>query len=119
MDRTTVEWSGELVDLIASGARTTSGAGSTVGQVGNVKTIRAQLAVTARSGTTPTLDVVIQDTLDGTNWNTIGTFAQKTATGTEVINITIPFSNRIRVSYTVGGVTPSFTFSVSAVLDYR
>ncbi len=37
-----------------------------------------QLDVTAASGTLPTLDVVVQDTVDGTNWNTIATFTQAT-----------------------------------------
>jgi hypothetical protein len=39
---------------------------------GPVKTIRAQLDVTAASGTTPTSDVVVKDSVDGgTNWNTV------------------------------------------------
>lgn len=40
------------------------------------------------------------------------TFAQKTATGREVINVTAPFTDQIRVKWTVGGTTPSFTFAV-------
>lgn len=75
--------------------------------------LRAQLDVTAASGTTPVLDVVLEDTLDGgATWNTVGTFAQRTAAGREVINITTPFTDRLRARWTVGGVTPSFTFSV-------
>lgn len=71
-----------------------------------------QLSVTAASGTTPTLDVVIEDTLDGTNWNAIGTFAQKAAAGREVINITVPFADQVRARWTIGGTTPSFTFAI-------
>jgi hypothetical protein len=75
--------------------------------------MRAQLAVTAASGTTPTLDVVIEDTLDGTNWNSVATFTQKTAAAVQAVDITsVAFSDRLRVRWTVGGTTPSFTFSV-------
>lgn len=101
--------------LVTSAARTTSG--NNTGSTGwsAVSRIRAQLDVTAASGTTPTLDVVIEDTLDGTNWNTIGTFTQRTAAGRQVIDITTPFADQVRVRWTIGGTTPSFTFSVIAV----
>lgn len=101
-------------NIVASAAKTTSGnTGVLPNSYANAKTLRAQLNVTAASGTTPTLDVVIEDTLDGgANWNAIGTFTQKTAAAREVINITIPFSDSLRVRWTVGGTTPSFTFAV-------
>lgn len=95
-----------------SAARTVSGDSGAVAGFGDASTLRCQLDVTAASGTTPTLNVVIEDTLDGTNWNTVGTFAQKTAAGREVINVTTPFTDRLRARWTVGGTTPSFTFSV-------
>lgn len=104
--------------VLSSGARTASGNQTLPGEhYGTAKTLRAQLDVTAASGTTPTLDVVIEDSLDGTNWNTIGTFSQKTAVSREVINITIPFASRVRVRWTVGGTTPSFTFSLIVASD--
>ncbi len=71
-----------------------------------------QLNVTAASGTTPTLDVVVEDSLDGANWNTVGTFTQLTTTGRQVINVTTPFADQIRVRWTIAGTTPSFTFAV-------
>lgn len=79
--------------------------------------MRVQLDVTAASGTTPTLNVVIEDTLDGVNANTIGTFVQKTAAGREVINITALSAAQVRVKWTIGGTTPSFTFAVLAAHD--
>lgn len=103
---------GVLDTVVASAARTTSGNSGTLTGWGSAKTLRAQLQVTAVSGTSPTLDVVIEDTLDGTNWNEIGTFAQRTAAGREVIDVTSPFTSQLRVRWTVGGATPSFTFSV-------
>jgi hypothetical protein len=78
----------------------------------NGESLRCQLNVVAASGTTPTLSVIVEDTLDGINYNTIGTFAQKTAAGREVINITTPFSETLRVSWIIGGTNPSFTISI-------
>lgn len=104
-----------LQTLHALAARTATGNGPTLnlGDTGGLA-LRAQLRVTAASGTTPTLNVIIQDSLDGTNWNTIGTFAQATAATREVINIQTPFGPFLRAQYTIGGTTPSFTFEVIA-----
>ncbi len=110
--RSDIPWVGMTENAVASAARTTTGLSSEIPGVGAAQRIRAQLNVTAASGTTPTLNALIEDTVDGTNWNTVGTFAQKVATGREVINITTPFSDRLRVSWTIGGTTPSFTFAV-------
>jgi hypothetical protein len=99
-------------------ARTASGNTSTI-QAGGAELIRVQLDVTAVSGTAPTLNVIVEDTLDGTNFNTIGTFAQKTTTGREVINITGAFSESVRVRWVVGGTSPSFTFSVDSFTRTR
>lgn len=102
------------VDFAGSSARTASGSSGTIEGLTGVNTLRVQLDVTAAAGTSPTLDVVLEDTIDGTNWNTIGSFAAKTATGREVINITTPFAGAARARWTIGGTTPSFTFSVKA-----
>lgn len=99
--------------IAASAARTISGDTGTLPGYGPAESLRAQLDVTAASGTSPTLNVVLEDTLDGTNWNVIGTFAQRTAAGREVITVTTPFSDQLRARWTVGGTTPSFTFSLS------
>lgn len=99
--------------LVASAARTASGDSGPLSGWGAAKTIRAQLNVTAASGTTPALDVVIEDSLDGgSTWNAVATFAQKTTTGREVVSITAAFSDLLRVRWTIAGTTPSFTFAV-------
>lgn len=100
--------------VVASAARTTSGdSGVLPSDYSGAKTIRAQLNVTAISGTTPNLVVLIEDSVDdGATWNTVGTFAAKTATGREVINITSPFGPKLRVSWALTGTTPSATFAV-------
>lgn len=102
------------VELAGSLARTASGSSAAAGGMTSRSTLRVQLDVTAASGTSPSLTVVLEDTLDGTNWNTIGTFAAKTAAGREVINITTPFAETVRATWTVTGTTPSFTFSILA-----
>lgn len=102
-----------FVEIAGSEARTASGSSPESAGL-DLSTLRVQLDVTAASGTTPTLDLVIEDTIDGTNWNTIAAFAQKTGPGREVVNVTSPFTSRIRARWTVAGTTPSFTFTVLA-----
>lgn len=109
---------------VNSSARSSSGDSGVLGvNYADFATLRAELNVTAVSGTGPTLDAVIEDTLDGVNFNTIGTFSQKTGIGRQVINVypkdnpgagfDYPFANRLRVRWTIGGTSPSFTFSVA------
>jgi hypothetical protein len=105
------------VSFVESAARTASGDSGAVPGFGDKVSLRVQVDVTAASGVSPTLDVVIEDTLDGTNWNVIGTFAQKTGPGREVINITTLFADRLRARWTTGGTTPSFTFSVLGYVE--
>jgi hypothetical protein len=103
---------GVVDTIVASAARTSSGDSGVLTGWGVPKTLRAQLNVTTAAGTGPTLDVVLEDTLDGANWNVIGTFAQKVAPGREVINVTSPFTDRLRARWTVAGTAPSFTFDL-------
>jgi hypothetical protein len=117
LTRSDYAWSGGRETPVASAARTTTGDSGSLTGYGPTKSLRAQLDVSAASGSSPTLDVLIQDTVDGTSWNNIGTFAQKVTTGREVINITGPFSDELRVTWTIAGTTPSFTFSVKWALD--
>jgi hypothetical protein len=107
---------GATVTIAPAAARAVSGVGTAVAGNGPASTMRVQLNVTAASGTTPTLDVVLEDSVDGSNFNAItgGTFTQFTATGRQAIDITAPFTDNIRARWTVGGTTPSFTFSVVA-----
>jgi hypothetical protein len=97
---------------------------NTNGNSGNIQaaggeSIRAQLNISSVSGTTPTLNVLIEDTLDGTNFNTIAAFAQKTAAAREVLNVSTPFSETLRVSWTIAGAGASFSFSVDWSLATR
>ena len=76
------------------------------------------LDISAASGTTPTLDIVIQeyDEASGT-FSTIDTIPQQTGVATvrrTVVGSTTPFGNKLRAAVTIGGTTPSFTFTLSA-----
>lgn len=112
MPRTDVPPPGLTDIVVPSAARTVSGDTGVLTGWGSATTLRTQLDVTAISGVSASLTVLVEDTLDGANWNTIGTFAVQTAVGREVINVTAPFTDRLRVTWTLSGTTPSLTFSV-------
>jgi len=71
----------------------------------------------AVSGTSPTLDVYIltEDFYSG-NWFQIAQYLSITTTGQYPIIITKGLGKYLAVSWKVGGTTPSFTLSISAVL---
>lgn len=65
------------------------------------------------SGTSPTLDVTIETSADGTNWRAAGTHAQIIASGVYTV-IVGSCSQYVRASWVIGGTdTPSFTFGVA------
>jgi hypothetical protein len=98
------------ITLAASAARTATGTGSAV-EMGDSGILRLTLDITAASGTTPTLDVAIQTSQDGsTGWTTVASFAQQTGVAT-VRKVFAGFDRYARASWTIAGTTPSFTFS--------
>jgi hypothetical protein len=99
-----------------SSTRTSSGSTSDI-DVSNYKSIRFLLKVTAVSGTSPTLDVYIEGKYDQTGDYEV--LLQRTgvnANGTyfmgQVDNLV--FRN-IRIRWVIGGTSPSFTFTVTAM----
>lgn len=104
-----------------SAAQTTTGNSGalTIGgdaNLGTAEWLVLGVDVSASSGTTPTLDVTVQWSLDGgTTWATTdGTpdaFAQITTT-TSKIKRFAALAGTYRVVWTIAGTTPSFTFSV-------
>jgi hypothetical protein len=75
---------------------------------------QVNIPVTAVSGTTPTLDVVIQESMDsGTNWYDVYHFPRITATGMFVSPVLPLVGNRVRYVQTVSGTSPSFTRSTN------
>lgn len=103
--------------LLASAARTAS-VNSADTTVYNASKLAVFLDVTAVSGTTPTLNVVVKarDPVSG-KYFAIGTFTQVTAIGSQALFIgsgaDTKFATRtIIAECTIGGTTPSFTFSI-------
>lgn len=118
---TASEGNSELI-LLPSAARTADGT-SAVFEAQNATRVAVTLDVTAASGTSPTLDVKLQgkDPASG-EWFDIATFTQATGVTTETVWVgggadTEFLTRTFRVSYTIGGTSPSFTFSVGAALD--
>lgn len=129
-------------NLVPSEARTTSSdSGPIVINDMDMQNLLIKLNVTAVSGTSPTLGVYFQQSLDGgITFVDVARFAQITAATTNPHYIslavgatnavsgaigdgTIPasslgtslVSNVWRVKWVIGGTTPSFTFSVDAI----
>ena len=98
--------------LLASAARTTTGTGSVVAldPLSGESQMRCVQDVTAASGTTPTLNATIRATFNGVTFP-LASFSQKTAVSQETITVAVP-GRSLDVSYTIGGTTPSFTFSI-------
>lgn len=72
------------------------------------------IPVTAVTGTTPTLDVSIEESDDtGVNWFKVYDFPRITAPGIYRSPLIRIVGNRIRYVQTVGGTTPSFTRAIN------
>jgi hypothetical protein len=91
----------------------TATASTTPIEPGDRGTLRLLLTVSAASGTTPTLDVSIETSFDGqTGWRSMGAFTQATAAGSQRKSFS-GADRFVRATATIGGTTPSFTFSVN------
>jgi len=101
-------------DKASAAVTTTSNSGTIAADFGS--SLSALINVTAFSGTNPTLDIALQESFDnGTTWQDIY-HVPRIITGT--ITYTVPaiaIGGRRRWSYTLGGTTPSFTFSITAM----
>ena len=106
---------GETLTAAASAARAVTGDSGWLSSDEFGSAVLA-LDVTAASGTTPTLNVVVETASSNAGANTRAVtgspFAQKTTSGAERKSFS-GFDSFYRVGWTVGGTTPSFTFSVS------
>lgn len=106
--------SSPVLNPFASAARTAT-ATSAASELVGATMLTVTVTITAKSGTTPTLDVTVEGSPDGTNgWHTIATVAQfSDATGTKTASLgPAALPRYIRTVATIGGGTPSITFSV-------
>lgn len=78
----------------------------------NKGTMCLTLAVTAASGTTPSLTMTIQTSPDGTTWRNLQAFTAAPAVTSQRLSIT-GVDRYVQGSYVVSGTTPSFTFTLS------
>lgn len=101
---------------LVSAVRTTSGTG-TAFVVGEAIELEATLVITAASGTSPTVDVRLETTVDGTNYDTVAAFPQQTTTQAGRGKVFAPLGQSCRWAWTIAGTTPSFTFRVDVVND--
>ena len=101
------------VELLASASRTSS-ATSDVYEVGDKGTLRLSLAITAASGTAPTLHVQIEtrEAYGSGTWRVVDAFPVQSSTGT-VRRSMSGLDRFVRAVCTIGGSSPSFTFSLS------
>jgi len=105
-------------NLLVDGAKTATGNGSSMslGAVAAGEKVYGALHVLAASGTTPTLDVIVQSDSDGafSSPTTRLTFTQLTTTGAEALSLAGPVTDtHWRFRWTIGGSSPSFTIFAS------
>jgi hypothetical protein len=82
-------------------------------EMGAQATLRLLLDVTLASGSSPTLNCLVQTSRDGVNdWRNLLQFAQKTTTGQSERQCVGGADRFVRVVCTLAGSTPSFTFSI-------
>jgi hypothetical protein len=105
---TTDQASAAITTTTTSAAITPSGGGE----------YQVVIPITAVSGTSPTMDVVIQESEDGgTNWYDIYHFPRATGTGVLYSPVLLFKGTRIRYVATLAGTTPSFTRSIVRLMS--
>lgn len=93
---------------LAAGA-TNSGSG----YVGNAAEVNVYVTVTGKSGTSPTLDIILQTSPDDSVWFDHTTMSQITANGNVLQKISANVGKYMRANMTVGGSdTPTYTVKV-------
>lgn len=100
----------------ASAARTATASSGPIAAPGYATLCVLLVHCTAASGTTPTLDVALDGSADNSSYSAItgGAATQLTAAGNRTA-CALATTNYVRVTATIGGTTPSFTFSASVI----
>lgn len=98
--------------LLAPAAQTVSGAGASVDLGTRDRLLRQTITFAAVTGTSPTADVRLEASDDGTTWTTFATFTRAKAVGVERI-VAISPARFVRVAWSLAGSSPSFTFGVA------
>lgn len=103
---------GTIADVASAAITTTATTAALTPTFGTA--YQVNMPVTAVTGTTPTLDMSIEESTDsGTNWFKVYDFPRITATGFYNSPILRMRGNRLRYVQTLTGTTPSFTRAVN------
>ena len=106
------------LQFLTKSARTVTGT-SDVKQVGDYTEMSMFVDSAACTGTTPTLDITLQDSPDGTVWHTLDTYTQITTSVSLQVKRKTEFGRYARLSYVITGTTPSCEFGVEAILKQK
>jgi hypothetical protein len=96
-------------------SRGTGSANAATGGAENARRLVATLNVTDK-GAAGVLDVSLQESIDGTNWDTVGAFPQKNANGTHRKSFAVTPGASLRWAWTVAG--NAVVFAVEDVRQY-
>lgn len=101
---------------LASVARTVNATSGPIAAAGQATLCVVLVHCTAATGTNPTLDIVLEGSADNVTYAPIAAsgITQLTTAGNRVSGALVT-TNYVRVAATIGGTTPSFTFSASVL----
>ena len=101
-----------IADVASAAITTTATSSSITNDLGNG--FQVTFPVTAVSGTSPTLDIRIEESFDGgTNWVTMYEMQRITAIGSYNTPILRASGRNIRYVRTIAGTSPSFTMAIT------
>ena len=105
---------GTVTELLPTTTITATGSGPAKTGFAAARLLRMHAICTAMGGTSPSYTFALQDSLDGTNFVQLAAATALTANGTAVLTYAEvqaataqAFADRIRVSYTVSGTSPT------------
>jgi hypothetical protein len=108
---------------LATLAAVTATGNSAVFDLSGYKSGALYFNITTASGTTPSLTPALQATIDGTNFTAVPTSVLAavtaiTAVGLSVVSFIVPLGlAKCRFAYTVSGTTPSFSGTITGILN--
>jgi hypothetical protein len=104
-----------IADVASAAITTTATSSSITNDLGNG--FQVTFPVTAVSGTSPTLDIRIEESFDnGTNWVTLYDMPRITAIGSYNTPILRATGRSIRYVRTIAGTSPSFTMAITRII---
>lgn len=104
------------INLANVSGGTATANGTAVRLPAQVRSLRLSAESTNNSGTTPTLDITLETSVDKQNWTEIGGLTQfTTSTGYDSISITdvnTVFQTYIRAVGTLAGTSPNYDYRI-------